>query len=149
MGYQHILVPIDGSPTSLSAIEQAANLATTYHSEVTVLYVLTIDPFINIEYISSPTSTQDDALNQTRNIIKTIMDEAQKKFLSYGLEVKTLIIEGQEVHKEITRVAEEQHVDLIVIGSHGRTGVRKLVLGSVTQKLLGETKLPVLVVRGE
>ena len=149
MGYQHILVPIDGSPTSISAIEQAANLAITYHSQVTVLYVLTIDPFINIEYISSPNSTQDDVLNQTRNIIKIIVEEAEQKFLSYGLEVDTLIIEGQEVHKEITRVAQEQYIDLIVIGSHGRTGVRKLVLGSVTQKLLGETHLPVLVIRGE
>ena len=149
MGYQHILVPIDGSPTSISAIEQAANLAITYHSQVTVLYVLTIDPFINIEYISSPNSTQDDVLNQTRNIIKIIVEEAEQKFLIYGLEVNTLIIEGQEVHKEITRVAKEQYIDLIVIGSHGRTGVRKLVLGSVTQKLLGETHLPVLVIRGE
>ncbi|WP_048765945.1 universal stress protein, partial [Acinetobacter sp. 243_ASPC] len=42
--------------------------------------------------------------------------------------------------------SEEHAVDLIVIGSHGRTGIRKLVLGSVTQKLLGETSLPVLVV---
>lgn len=146
MGYQHIIVPVDGSPTSLTAIQHAAKLATTYQSTVTVIYVLTIDPFINIEYINSAHQVENDALKQTREIIKTIVDEAKQKFLTFGIDANTVIIEGQDVHKEIIKASEEHAVDLIVIGSHGRTGIRKLVLGSVTQKLLGETTLPVLVV---
>ncbi|WP_151753562.1 universal stress protein [Acinetobacter soli] len=146
MGYQHIMVPVDGSSTSLTAIQHAAKLATTYQSTVTVIYVLTIDPFINIEYINSAHQVENDALKQTREIIKTIVDEAKQKFLTFGIDANTVIIEGQDVHKEIIKASEEHAVDLIVIGSHGRTGIRKLVLGSVTQKLLGETSLPVLVV---
>ncbi|WP_394661148.1 universal stress protein, partial [uncultured Acinetobacter sp.] len=117
-----------------------------YQSTVTVIYVLTIDPFINIEYINSAHQVENDALKQTREIIKTIVDEAKQKFLTFGIDANTVIIEGQDVHKEIIKASEEHAVDLIVIGSHGRTGIRKLVLGSVTQKLLGETSLPVLVV---
>ena len=51
------------------------------------------------------------------------------------------------IHREIIRAAEELHADLIIIGSHGRTGFKKLFLGSVAQSLLGESHVPVLIVR--
>ncbi|EMP8612981.1 universal stress protein, partial [Acinetobacter baumannii] len=55
--------------------------------------------------------------------------------------------EGFVVHEEIIQAAQELNADLIVMGSHGRTSVRKLVLGSVAQKVLGESHIPVLIVR--
>ena len=146
MSYQHILVPVDGSPTSLAAVNQAAQLAKTYGSKVTVLLVITIDPFIGIEYINAQTQ-KEDALNHSQAMVKSILDEAKQKFAAQGIEADTKVVEGQEIYKEIVNTARDLNADLVVIGSHGRTGIKKLVLGSVVQKVLAEIHLPVLVVR--
>ena len=61
--------------------------------------------------------------------------------------VEAKLLEGQVVHREIIREAETSKADLIVIGSHGRTGLKRLFLGSVAQSVLGEAHIPVLVVR--
>lgn len=147
MSYQHILVPVDGSPTSLAAVDQAANLAKTYGSKVTILLVITIDPFIGVEYISAQ-NQKADTLNHSQTMIQEIMEEAKQHFAAQGINADTKVVEGQEIYKEIVRTATDLNADLVVIGSHGRTGIKKLVLGSVAQKVLGEIHLPVLVVRG-
>ena len=62
-------------------------------------------------------------------------------------EVGALVVDGHSVHRSILETAQSIGADLIVMGSHGRRGIEKLVLGSVTQRVLGDTHLPVLVVR--
>ncbi|WP_151980932.1 universal stress protein [Acinetobacter guerrae] len=146
MSYQHILVPVDGSSTAYAAVNQAAQLAKTYNSEVTILPVVTIDPFIGVEYINAE-SQKEDAINHGRAMINEILQEAKQEFSTQGVEANTKIVEGQEIYKEIVKAASDINADLVVIGSHGRTGIKKLVLGSVAQKVLGEIHLPVLVVR--
>ncbi|MPW43981.1 universal stress protein [Acinetobacter guerrae] len=146
MSYQHILVPVDGSSTAYAAVNQAAQLAKTYNSEVTILLVVTIDPFIGVEYVNAE-SQKEDAINHGRAMINEILQEAKQEFSTQGVEANTKIVEGQEIYKEIVKAASDINADLVVIGSHGRTGIKKLVLGSVAQKVLGEIHLPVLVVR--
>ena len=80
-------------------------------------------------------------------MIQDILEEAKQVFSSQGVEAKTKIVEGQEIYKEIVNAATEVNADLLVMGSHGRTGFKKLVLGSVAQKVLGEIYIPVLIVR--
>ncbi|WP_130803188.1 universal stress protein [Acinetobacter ihumii] len=147
MSYQHILVPVDGSNTAFAAVIEAAKLAKTYNSKVTILLVVTVDPFIGVEYINAE-SQKEDAIKHGQAMINEILSEAQQAFTAQGVEAETKLVEGQEIDKEIAHAAHEIQADLIVIGSHGRTGFKKLMLGSVTQKLLGEIHLPVLVVRG-
>lgn len=146
MSYQHILVPVDGSSTALAAVNQAAQLAKTYNSQVTILLVVTIDPFIGVEYINAE-SQKEDAINRGRAMINDILQEAKQEFSTQGVEANTKIVEGQEIYKEIVNTATDINADLLVMGSHGRTGFKKLVLGSVAQKVLGEIHIPVLVVR--
>ena len=78
--------------------------------------------------------------NTTLDEVKKIMDEA-------GVAVSTVVGEGHAVHDGIVRVMESAGADLIVMGSQGKRGLEKLVLGSVTQRVLGAVKIPVLVVR--
>jgi len=146
MSYQHILVPVDGSSTALAAVHQASQLAKTYNSQVTILLVVTIDPFIGVEYVNAE-SQKEDAINRGRAMIQDILEEAKQVFSSQGVEANTKIVEGQEIYKEIVNAATEVNADLLVMGSHGRTGFKKLVLGSVAQKVLGEIYIPVLIVR--
>ncbi|SPL71273.1 universal stress protein [Acinetobacter stercoris] len=147
MAYEHILVPIDGSETSFAAVQQAADIAKNFRSKITVLQVLAIDPYIEAQYITAVRS--NDIIDRAKQNIQETLDKAKQLFRDQGLVVDTKIAEGQVIHHEIVQAAEEVGADLIVIGSHGRTGFKKFILGSVAQNVLGEVKIPVLVVRKE
>lgn len=143
--YKHILVPVDGSTTSLLAVSKAAELAKIFGSAVTAVYVVDPYPFTGVgadfaygqsQYLSAATAEANAALEAVRKI----MDEA-------GLPVTTVVGEGHAVHEGIVRVLESSGADLIVMGSHGRRGLEKLMLGSVTARVLRSVHVPVLVVR--
>lgn len=145
MAYHNILVPVDGSETSHAAVEKAVEFAKAFGSKITVVQVLALDPYIAAEYISA--SQTNDLIERARNAIVDSLAAAKAKFNEQGLEVETKLLEGQVIHREIVRAAEDSHADLIIIGSHGRTGLKKLFLGSVAQSVLGESHIPVLIVR--
>lgn len=145
MAYHNILVPVDGSETSHAAVEKAVEFAKAFGSKITVVQALVLDPYIAAEYISA--SQTNDLIERARTSIEESLTAAKAKFNEQGIEVETKLLEGQVIHREIIRAAEELHADLIIIGSHGRTGFKKLFLGSVAQSLLGESHIPVLIVR--
>ena len=143
--FKHILVPVDGSATSMSAVARAAALAKNFGSTVTALYVVDPYPFTGIgadfaygqaQYLSAATAEANTALEA----VKKAMQDA-------GVEVNTVVGEGHAVHEGIERAIESTGADLVVMGSHGRRGLEKFMLGSVTQRVLGVVKVPVLVVR--
>ena len=145
MAYQNILVPVDGSETSYAAVAQAAELAKAFGGKITVVQVLALDPYIAAEYISA--TQTNDLIERARTSVFKTLEEAATKFSDLGIPVEAKLLEGQVVHREIIREAETSKADLIVIGSHGRTGLKRLFLGSVAQSVLGEAHIPVLVVR--
>ena len=145
MAYQNILVPVDGSETSYAAVAQAAELAKAFGGKITVVQVLALDPYIAAEYISA--TQTNDLIERARTSVLKSLEEAAAKFSDLGIPVEAKLLEGQVVHREIIREAETSKADLIVIGSHGRTGLKRLFLGSVAQSVLGEAHIPVLVVR--
>lgn len=116
-----------------------------FGGKITVVQVLALDPYIAAEYISA-TQTNDLIERALTSVLKTL-EEAAAKFSDLGIPVEAKLLEGQVVHREIIREAETSKADLIVIGSHGRTGLKRLFLGSVAQSVLGEAHIPVLVVR--
>ena len=80
--------------------------------------------------------------------VKVPNAKTRKAMAEAGVQVTTVVGEGHAVHDGILRALESTGADLIVMGSHGRRGLEKLVLGSVTQRVLGVVHIPVLVVRG-
>ena len=145
MAYQNILVPVDGSETSYAAVAQAAELAKAFGGKITVVQVLALDPYIAAEYISA--TQTNDLIERARTSVLKTLEEAAAKFSDLGIPVEAKLLEGQVVHREIIKEAETSKADLIVIGSHGCTGLKRLFLGSVAQSVLGEAHIPVLVVR--
>lgn len=145
MAYQTIVVPVDGSETAYAAVAKSIEFAQAFGSKIIVVQVLSLDPYIAAEYISAHQT--NDLIERARTSILESLDAAKAKFNQYGIEVETRILEGQVIHREIIKVAEENHANLIIIGSHGRTGLKKFFLGSVAQSLLGESHIPVLIVR--
>ena len=143
--FEHILVPVDGSPTSMLAVTKAAGLAKAFNSRVTAVYVIDPYPFTGVgadfaygqaQYLSAATADAHTALDA----VKVAMEQL-------GIPVDIVMGEGHSVHDGIMEAVKTTNTDLIVMGSHGRRGLEKLVLGSVTQRVLSDSMVPVLVVR--
>lgn len=144
--FKHILVPVDGSGTALLAVGKAIALANAFSSRITVVNVIDYYPFVGVgadyamgqsEYMAAATKSANDALTKAHDAVAAA-----------GLPCERKVVEGHVVHEGILEAATSLGADLIIMGSHGRHGIEKLLLGSVTQRVLSHTTLPVLVVRG-
>ncbi|KAA8731134.1 universal stress protein [Acinetobacter qingfengensis] len=145
MTYQHILVPVDGSETSYKAIQEAIKFSKSLNSKITLVQVLELDPYIAEGYLT--TGQTNPFIERAREYLSQTIADAKQKFQDQGINVETLLLEGISVTDKILEAAKDTQADLIIIGSHGRTGLSKLFLGSQTQKVLAQTTIPVLVVR--
>jgi nucleotide-binding universal stress UspA family protein len=143
--FNHILVPVDGSAASSEALEKAVAVAQAFKSRVTVVSVIDIYAFVGMgidaghghaEYLKAVTDQAETAVRDA----KLIFDAA-------GIELIASVIEGQVIYQNIIDAATSANADLIVMGSHGRKGFAKLVLGSVASQVLAHTHLPVMIVR--
>lgn len=143
--FKQILVPIDGSATASLAVSKAIGLARAFGSTVTAIYVIDPYPFTGVgtEFAYG----QDQYLAAAKAEAATSLESANTALKAAGVNAGTLVVEGHSVHRSILETAKSIGADLIVMGSHGRRGIEKLVLGSVTQRVLGDSHLPVLVVR--
>jgi nucleotide-binding universal stress UspA family protein len=137
--YEHILVPVDGSEASMDAVEHAAALADSHGA---VLHVLNAaEPQAAVE------SAGVDIVGVMEDIGQEAIDDAETNAAEQGVEdVRTSLVHGTP-HRSIIDYAEDNDVDLIVMGTHGRTGLGRLLLGSVTEKVVRVSPVPVLTVR--
>lgn len=143
--YRQILVPIDGSETSLSALKHAKSLARVYHANVTVLYVIDPYPFTGVGTDLAYGHAQQ--LEDSNQQAQLALEHARQDLEAAGIAVQTLSVEGAIVQNSISEVVQEKSVDLIVMASHGRSGLEKFLLGSTTDRVLNTVNIPVLVVK--
>lgn len=141
--WNKICCPVDFSGTSRAALEEAADVVQRDQSELTLVHVL-----------ESPSVGAEVALSAPR-LAETMTAEAEGQLEKWRAEaerisrrpVRATVIRQGLAAKEICRLAAEGGFDLIVMGTHGRTGLRHLVLGSVAERVVREAHCPVLVVR--
>ncbi|BBF79038.1 MULTISPECIES: universal stress protein [Acinetobacter] len=146
MKYEHILVPVDGSDISLAALKQAASIAKAFNSKITAISLLAVDPFSGVDfYYVSP--VMKDYFVEAHAQAEETLAKAETIGTELGIEIETQIIKGEVSSEGILQAAEDLKVDLIVMGSHGRKGFQKFFLGSFAQDVLGNTELPVLIVK--
>ena len=145
--FKHILVPVDGSPFAHQAVDKARAIACAFRSSVTLIHV--IDPYgFNGRGADFPRD-QSDYLRAATEQANEAIGAARQVFEARGMSVKGSVVEGHSVYQAILEAAETLEADLVVMGSHGRRGLEKPVLGSVTAQVLSHAHLPVLVVRNE
>lgn len=142
--FKHILVPVDGSDTALFAVQKATALAKAFGSEVTAVYVIDPYPFTGVG--ADFAYGQDQYLSAASAEAKTALQAVADQFEGTGLKVNQRVEESSSASRGILDAAQVVGADLIVMGSHGRRGLEKLVLGSVAQRVLAAAVLPVLVV---
>lgn len=143
--FKHLLVPIDGSPTSELAVGKAIGMAKAFDSAVTAIYVIDPYPFTGVG--ADFAYGQGQYLNAAKAAATEALADARKQMEQAGVKVQTATVESHTVWRGILEAAQSGGVDLIVMGSHGRSGIEKLVLGSVAQKIVTNTSLPVLLIR--
>ena len=144
--YQHILVPVDESPISYAAVEQALALAKSLNSQVTVMSVIAVGPFFGVDFYKVAPAITDYFMQAEKNA-KERLEDIKQSFIRDGIEVDVKLIHGVSPSEGIIQVADEVSADLIIMGSHGRTGLQKMMLGSVAQNVLTQSPIPVLIVK--
>ena len=146
--YERILIPTDGSEVAEAAIEQAVDIAEKYGAELHALYVIDTDAVsysLGSEQVDRLQQGKFDEVTELKEKAAAATESVRTQAKPHGIDV----IEhhaGGRPHRLIADYADEHDIDLIVMGSHGRSGVRRALLGSVTERTLRSTHTPVLVV---
>jgi nucleotide-binding universal stress UspA family protein len=145
--YNKILVPVDGSETSLLGLQQAILLAKDQKATLRLLHVVHDYLVAEGRHAMVP-STQ--LLQELRKQGETILKDAASIADKQGVKPETEMVETLmgPVGDSIVKCAEKWPADLIVLGTHGRRGIRRLVMGSDAEYVVRMTPVPVLLVRG-
>lgn len=146
--YQRILVATDGSTLSKKAVSNAIALAALTGAELVALKVI---PRYPQSYFEGGLALQAAEVGRVEQQWaedgQAIVDAVQKTGLAKGVKVKALTVKSDLVSDAIIAAAKKHKCDLIVMASHGRRGIKRLLLGSETQQVLTHSHIPVLVLR--
>ena len=139
--YRHILIPTDGSKLAEHGVAHGLALAKSVGAKVSVIFV--VEPF------SEMTGRFLEAVAKYAELRKeqavTTLDHAANVAKETGIPCEAIQVINAQPHQAIIAAAEEKGCDLIVMSSHGRSGLSMLLIGSVTNKVLTQAKIPVLV----
>lgn len=146
--YQRILVATDGSTLSKKAVNSAIALASVTEAELVVLKVVPRYPVSYFEG-SLPLPAKEIALveKQWADSAQAMVDAVQKAALKKSVKAQAVTVKSDIVSDAIMATAKKYKCDLIVMASHGRRGIKRILLGSETQQVLTHTQIPVLVLR--
>ena len=146
--YQRILVATDGSDLSKTAVRSAIELAAAVGAELVALYVV---PRYPVSYFEGgiTISVQDIARTEKQWSDKgqAVVDEVQKEAQSLGVKARGVVAQSDLVAESIMSAATKHNCDLVVMASHGRKGIKRVLLGSETQHVRTHSTVPVLVLR--
>lgn len=143
--YETILFTTDGSDESLRALDRALDLAETYDGSIYALYVVDT---------SYPYGDFDGAAIDLTPIFESLREEGERALETVGERAEgagvpfhSAVREDGVVHRAILEYADEVGADVIVMGTHGRRGLNRWLLGSVTERVVRMSEIPVLTVR--
>jgi nucleotide-binding universal stress UspA family protein len=143
--YQKILVPIDGSETAALGLNEAIRLAKNQGAKIRLMHV------VNEMILTLPEAyvDLDRVVEALRSSGRTILANGEATVRSAGVEVDTTLVEamGNAAGDQIIQHAKEWGAELIVCGTHGRRGIRRIVLGSDAEYIVRYTPVPILLVR--
>ena len=148
--YQRILVPVDGSATSMLGLHEAIGLAADQHARLCILNV--IDELILVPTADGfPMTGADDLIDSLRLEGRTALDVGAALAAKRDVKVECAQLEsrGNLVSEVILKQVRKWRADLIVMGTHGRRGFNRLLMGSDAERVLREAPVPMLLVRGE
>jgi nucleotide-binding universal stress UspA family protein len=141
--FHKVLVATGGSPWSDKAVEYAIGLAKDYGLELVILHVITDTPPY---FIAEAGTSMDKVLEGNEEAGRRILEETVQWATEAGLQCETELAWGR-VPEVICRIARERECDLIVVGSRGLTGFKRLMLGSISNAVAAKALCPVLIIK--
>jgi nucleotide-binding universal stress UspA family protein len=138
IGWKSILFATDGSKFSEAATDKAIDFAKSYGSELNVITVVDVTE----EFMARAPGALEDLVKKA----KSMVEDVKKKADSKGIKAESIVREG-DAYKVIINVAKKQKANAIIMGSHGRTGLKRLLMGSVTERVIGHAPCPILIVK--
>jgi len=143
---RRIVHPSDFSKASGGAFKKAIEMAKAQKAELMIVHVVSpVIPVAGEGYISP--KTYEEIAASTRGSAQKQLDKLVAKAKQGGVRAKSFVLEGS-AYEEIVRFAKSKHANLLVLGTHGRSGLAKLFLGSVASRVVTAATCPVLTVRG-
>jgi nucleotide-binding universal stress UspA family protein len=144
--FKKILSPTDFSEPSYEALKVANELALHFSSELLVVHIVASIPLIPPGPPAPVTFNVVEYQQELEKSSRKMLEDLVKKSVPEKIWVRTLVVLGDPADR-IVEIADEEQVDLIVIATHGQTGWRRFVFGSVTEKVVRLTPRPVLTIR--
>jgi nucleotide-binding universal stress UspA family protein len=144
MLFQNILVPVDLSNQSTRAFKVALDVAKKYNSKITILTCLEVNSSHHLYYESRASSQQ---IKKQSKVVKKHFEKLESLAEKNNISINSKILTSGSAVNSIVTFAKSQKHDLVVIGSHGRTGFDKWLLGSVANGVSQKTKCPILIVK--
>jgi nucleotide-binding universal stress UspA family protein len=138
VSWNNLLIATDGSVYSEAAAMKAIEIAKQYHSQVKALSVVDV----TVEFMIRAQEVYKSLVQKAQDITNSIKTLAS----SMGISVEPIVRDG-EIYKTIIDVAKEYQTDMIVMGSLGKTGMKRLLMGSTAERVLGHASFPVLIVK--
>ena len=147
--YKRILVPVDGSHTSTQGLSEAIKLAKVQKAKLRLIHV--VDELILTGGIDGSADYSGNLLESLRDGGKSILRTAESRVQRHGLNSESVMLEhfGNQAAGLIVKDAKKWKADLIVLGTHGRRGIRRLVMGSDAEEIVRTSPVPVLLVRSK
>ena len=151
--FNKIVVPTDGSELAEKAVDHAIEFCRYAGASMTAVYVRSPTPIREVVSLSdygpgsSKAITLDEIMARMEAHGRELLDAVTKRARSQGVECNTVLAVDDEPYRGIIDVAEKEGCSMVFMASHGRGGIGALLLGSVTQKVLTHSKIPVLVFR--
>jgi nucleotide-binding universal stress UspA family protein len=143
--YKKILVPLDGSELAKTALGEAEKLAKTFDAEIILFQVVPLMPIYGSPELVTPLIVDEKQKEAAEKYLGNLGEELKKR----GLKVAAMARIGQQVAIEIIDFAKEAGVDLIIMCTHGRSGISRWVMGSVALKVLTRAETPILLIRSK
>lgn len=146
--FKRILVPIDGSNTGNLGLDAAVRLAREHQAQLRVVHVVNEAMILSTYEGDLYTG---ELINALRESGRAILQDAQRQLASQDLTFDTMLLEGHgaQAGEVIVNEAKAWQADLIVLGTHGRRGLRRVVLGSDAEHVVRTTPVPVLLIRSQ
>lgn len=144
---RHVLIPLDGSELAERVLEPAIQLGSLMDAEYTLIHSIELSSLLDgYAIVAEPSAILQDRDNR-RAAAHAYLDRVAEGLRTRGLRVHTHVVIGQSPVTAVLDLAREKNIDLIAIATHGRTGLKLLLLGSVADKIVRGTLTPVLVYR--
>ena len=146
--FTRIMLATDGSKLSQKAVKSAIDLASKFNAELVAVKVIPL--YVQTYFEGSFTVADIDVKSieaQWAAGAQQVLDKISSSAAAKGVSVKTSVVKSDDIADGLVKAANKMKVDLIVMASHGRKGVKRLLLGSETQNVLTHSEIPVLVLR--